>query len=82
MELSKTRVVFFVIMIVFLALVADVADAKMISYGALRGDGTICNQPGGCMEPDTPASPYTRGCEVIKRCRGGPPSKESKGKLN
>nr|XP_017250928.1 PREDICTED: ABC transporter C family member 3-like [Daucus carota subsp. sativus] len=52
-------------MIVFLALVADVADAKMISNGALKGDGTICNRPGGCMEPDTPANPYNRVSKAL-----------------
>lgn len=74
MALSKTSVVFCVTMIVFFALVADVADAKFISYGALYRDGRVCTQPAGCTEPDTPANPYNRGCEASRRCRGGPGS--------
>lgn len=57
MALSKTSVVFCVTMIVFFALVADVADAKVISNGALYRDGRVCTQPAGCTEPDTPANP-------------------------
>lgn len=70
MALSKTGVVFCLSMIVFFALVADVADAKFISYGALRHDGTICTKRGGCEEPDTPENPYDRGCQASQRCRG------------
>ncbi|KAL8087716.1 hypothetical protein AgCh_037752 [Apium graveolens] len=74
MALSKTSVLLCISMIVYFALVADVADAKFISYGALQGDGRVCTQPAGCTEPDIPANPYDRGCQVSQRCRGVPGS--------
>lgn len=82
MALSKTGVVFCVSMIVFFTLVADVADARFISYGAMTHDGTICANGGGCNEPDTPANPYNRGCEPSQRCRGAPGSTNDERKEN
>lgn len=61
-------------MILFIALVAEVADAKYLSYGALASDGRFCRNPAGCNAPEMPANPYNRGCEAIERCRGGPGS--------
>lgn len=71
MALSKTSLVLCLSMIVFIALVAEVADAKFISYGALNSNGRICRNPAGCHQPEIPANPYNRGCEVSQRCRGG-----------
>lgn len=69
-------------MIVLFALVVDVADAKMIAYGAIGRDGSVCTQPQGCYEPDPAVAPYNRGCSRITRCRGGPGSPPKNPKEN
>ncbi|KAL1827432.1 hypothetical protein ACET3Z_005844 [Daucus carota] len=62
--------------------VVDVADAKMIAYGAIGRDGSVCTQPQGCYEPDPAVAPYNRGCSRITRCRGGPGSPPKNPKEN
>lgn len=74
MALSKTSLVFCVSMIVFFVVMADVADAKFISYGALMHDGKVCTKRAGCVEQENPSNSYNRGCEASQRCRGGPGS--------
>lgn len=76
MALSKTSVAFCLSMIVLTALVAEVADAKFISYGAMLRNGQICMIRPGCGEPDVPENPYNRGCETEERCRGGNSAKK------
>ena len=53
MALSTITTVFYVCMILFIVLVAQVADAKFMSYGETMSNRQVCGVIAGCSDPGT-----------------------------
>ncbi|CAN8245113.1 unnamed protein product [Cochlearia groenlandica] len=74
MGMSKTlKTIVSLALLMFLAFAATNVEAKVIDYRDLyRGDHSkMCDKahPETCKKEV--ANPYRKGCELIKRCRGG-----------
>ncbi|WZZ86477.1 hypothetical protein YC2023_115056 [Brassica napus] len=68
---ESIKVIVSLFLVVLLALAATQTESRYINYHALHGDHSlICDKanPSTCKKEE--ANPYTRGCEIIDRCRG------------
>lgn len=70
--MTKKMLVMFLSALLVCSLFTQGFAGKSINNGAMKRDTISCNRkkPGSCRHT-IPANPYTRGCEAIKRCRGG-----------
>lgn len=68
MHMSKGVMVFGLMVLIMGSFMVQEIDARSIDYGAIgRGETPDCSN-GECN--DTPANPYTRGCNPSQKCRG------------